>query len=223
MAMIRAARLAKWVSTSQGRLDILRPLDLELPAGASCALLGPSGSGKSTLLALLAGLDTPSAGEVWLGGERLGALGEDARAALRLRTVGFVFQTFELLPALTAQDNVALPLELAGARDAAARAGEMLGRVGLGARARHYPAQLSGGEQQRVALARAFVARPRALFADEPTGNLDRATGAQVIALLLELNREHGATLLVATHDSALAARLDRRLHLDAGVLRVGD
>lgn len=218
--MIRAEELSKWVSTPQGRLDILRPLDLELARGASCALLGPSGSGKSTLLALLAGLDTPSTGAVWLAGQRLDTLDEDARAALRLAHVGFVFQTFELLPALTALDNVALPLELARAPEARTRAAELLGRVGLAERAGHYPAQLSGGEQQRTALARAFAARPAVLFADEPTGNLDRATGADVIALLLELNRTHGATLLVATHDPALAAQLDRRLQLDAGVLR---
>ena len=217
--MIRAQNVAKWVSSPQGRLDILQPLDLAIADGEHCAIVGPSGSGKTTLLALLAGLDLPSAGRLWLAGEELTALDEDARAALRRQHVGFVFQNFQLLDTLTALDNVALPLELRGDRDARARARDMLARVGLAERAHHYPPTLSGGEQQRVALARAFVGRPQVLFADEPTGSLDRASAQAVQALMFELNRAAGTTLVIVTHDEALAAHADRRLQLTAGRL----
>jgi putative ABC transport system ATP-binding protein len=185
--------------------------------------VGVSGSGKSTLLGLLAGLDTPSAGSVRIDGHELSALDEDGRAELRGRMVGFVFQSFQLLPSMTALENVMLPLELAGADDAADAARSMLARVGLGDRLHHYPKQLSGGEQQRVAIARAFVARPKLLFADEPTGNLDAVTGSQVIELLFELNRESGATLLLVTHDEALTRRCDRVLRLSSGRLVDGE
>ena len=187
------------------------------------AIVGVSGSGKSTLLALLAGLDTPSAGAVHIDGHDLNALNEDGRAALRGRMLGFVFQSFQLLPAMTALENVMLPLELAGADNAGAAARAMLGRVGLGERLQHYPRQLSGGEQQRVAIARAFVTGPKLLFADEPTGNLDPATGTQVIDLLFGLNRESGTTLLLVTHDEALTRRCDRVLRLAAGRLLTQD
>ncbi|WP_428301365.1 ABC transporter ATP-binding protein [Immundisolibacter sp.] len=207
------------MSSPQGRLDILQPVDLTIAAGERCAIVGPSGSGKTTLLALLAGLDVPSAGRLWLAEQELTALDEDARAALRREQVGFVFQNFQLLGNLSALDNVALPLELRGDADARARAREMLARVGLAERARHYPPTLSGGEQQRVALARAFVGRPQVLFADEPTGSLDRASAEAVLALMFELNRAAGTTLVVVTHDDALAARVDRRLLLRAGRL----
>jgi putative ABC transport system ATP-binding protein len=192
-------------------------------AGESVAIVGVSGSGKSTLLGLLAGLDTPSAGTVRIDGHELSALDEDGRAELRGRMVGFVFQSFQLLPSMTALENVMLPLELGGADDAGAAARGMLGRVGLSDRLHHYPKQLSGGEQQRVAIARAFVTRPKLLFADEPTGNLDAATGAQVIELLFELNRESGATLLLVTHDEALTRRCDRVLRLSSGRLVDGE
>ncbi len=217
--MIRAQGVAKWVTSPQGRLDILQPVDLAIAPGERCAIVGPSGSGKTTLLALLAGLDLPSAGRLWLAGSELTALDEDARAALRREQIGFVFQNFQLLGNLTALDNVALPLELRGERDARDRARDMLEQVGLAQRARHYPPTLSGGEQQRVALARAFVGRPRVLFADEPTGSLDRASAAAVLELMFDLNRAAGTTLVVVTHDEALAARVDRRLTLDAGRL----
>ena len=217
--MIRAQGVAKWVSSPQGRLDILQPVDLTIAAGERCAIVGPSGSGKTTLLALLAGLDLPSAGRLWLADQELTALDEDARAALRRERVGFVFQNFQLLGNLSALDNVALPLELRGDADARARAQDMLARVGLAGRARHYPPTLSGGEQQRVALARAFVGRPQVLFADEPTGSLDRASAEAVLELMFELNRAAGTTLVVVTHDDALAARVDRRLLLRAGRL----
>ena len=217
--MIRAQGVAKWVSSPQGRLDILQPVDLTIATGERCAIVGPSGSGKTTLLALLAGLDVPSAGRLWLADQELTALDEDARAALRRQRVGFVFQNFQLLGNLSALDNVALPLELRGDADARARAQDMLAQVGLAERARHYPPTLSGGEQQRVALARAFVGRPQVLFADEPTGSLDRASAEAVLALMFELNRAAGTTLVVVTHDDALAARVDRRLLLRAGRL----
>jgi putative ABC transport system ATP-binding protein len=217
--VIRAQNVAKWVTSPQGRLDILQPLDLQIAAGERCAIVGPSGSGKTTLLALLAGLDVPSAGRLWLTDRELTALDEDARAALRRQHVGFVFQNFQLLDNLTALDNVALPLELRGDRDARARACDMLARVGLAERAHHYPPTLSGGEQQRVALARAFVGRPQVLFADEPTGSLDRASAEAVQALMFELNRAAGTTLVIVTHDEALAAQADRRLQLTAGRL----
>jgi putative ABC transport system ATP-binding protein len=183
------------------------------------AIVGASGSGKTTLLGLLAGLDRPTSGEVWLGGTALNGLSEDARAALRQRWVGFVFQSFQLLPALTALENVMLPLELAGTADAAARAREWLTRVGLAARVTHYPKQLSGGEQQRVAIARAFSGEPKVLMADEPTGNLDGTTGAEIADLMFELNRERGTTLLLVTHDATLAPRCGRRLSLAGGKL----
>ncbi len=216
---MQAAGLTKQVE-SQGRpLVILREVDLRVDAGESVAILGASGSGKSTLLGLLAGLDHPSAGKVWIDGTDLFALNEDGRAALRARMIGFVFQAFHLLPALTALENVMLPLELAGALEARQRARAVMERVGLGGRTGHYPAQLSGGEQQRVAIARAFAPHPKLLLADEPTGNLDSGTGARIIDLLFELNREQGTTLLLVTHDGELASRCSRRLKLAAGVL----
>ena len=198
-------------------LHILADVSFCVNPGESVAIVGGSGSGKSTLLGLMAGLDVPSAGRVRLDGQDLFALDEDGRAALRGRAMGFVFQSFQLLPGLTALENVMLPLELAGLPDPAARAGEHLARVGLARRARHRPDQLSGGEQQRVALARAFAVSPRILLADEPTGNLDAHTGAQVIDLLFELNRRQGASLVIVTHDPALAGRCGRCLRLEAG------
>jgi putative ABC transport system ATP-binding protein len=221
--IIRAQELGKEVSTGDARLTILSGVSFEVRAGESVAIVGVSGSGKSTLLGLLAGLDTPSGGTVRIDGHELSALDEDGRAELRGRMVGFVFQSFQLLPSMTALENVMLPLELGGADDAGAAARGMLGRVGLSDRLHHYPKQLSGGEQQRVAIARAFVTRPKLLFADEPTGNLDAATGAQVIELLFELNRESGATLLLVTHDEALTRRCDRVLRLSSGRLVDGE
>jgi len=215
--IVRALGLTKQVSTPDHELVIVKDATFEVRGGEAVAILGASGSGKSTLLGLLAGLDVPTAGQVWIDGTDLFALNEDGRAHLRGRMVGFVFQSFQLLPALTALENVMLPLELTGRKDAAARAKDVLGRVGLGERLGHYPRQLSGGEQQRVALARAFVTEPKLLFADEPTGNLDSATGEQVIELLFEMNRERGATLILVTHDAELAKRCDRRLHIAAG------
>ena len=188
-------------------------------AGETVAIVGASGAGKSTLLALLAGLDEPSAGGVWLEGIELSALDEDGRAAARARHVGFVFQSFHLVPSLTALENVMLPLELAGRRDARAEARVVLGQVGLEARLGHYPRQLSGGEQQRVAIARAFVTKPSVLFADEPTGNLDTATGARIIELLFNLNAANGTTLVLVTHDREIATRCDRVIEMDAGRL----
>ncbi len=220
--IIKASGLGKQVTTGSSELTILSGVSFEVRSGEAVAIVGVSGSGKSTLLGLLAGLDTPSSGTVRIDGHELSALDEDGRAGLRGRMVGFVFQSFQLLPAMTALENVMLPLELAGAENAEAAAREMLGRVGLGERLHHYPKQLSGGEQQRVAIARAFVARPKLLLADEPTGNLDAATGAQVIDLLFELNRESGATLLLVTHDEALTRRCDRVLRLAAGRLQDG-
>ncbi len=222
-AIVRAENLGKQVDGPDGGLTILAGVDLAIGAGERVAILGASGSGKSTLLGLLAGLDLPSRGRVWLAGAELGALDEDGRARLRAERVGFVFQSFQLLPGLTALENVMLPLELAAQPDAEARARDVLERVGLGARARHYPAQLSGGEQQRVAIARAFAPRPSVLFADEPTGNLDRRTGEAVIELLFALNREQGTTLVLVTHDARLAERCERRLELEAGRLLGAD
>jgi len=205
-------------------LVILDDINIAINAGESVAIVGPSGSGKSTLLGLLAGLDVPTRGEVWLDGQSLFTLGEEGRAALRARTVGFVFQNFQLLPGLTALENVALPLELAGRGDAMDRAAHWLGQVGLEARRRHYPTQLSGGEQQRVALARAFAGDPRVLFADEPTGNLDAGTGAAVIDLLFDLNARAGTTLVLVTHDAVLAAHCARQVALEGGrMLATGD
>jgi len=217
--ILKASGISKQVTTGNTELTILSGVSFEVGAGEAVAIVGVSGSGKSTLLGLLAGLDTPSAGSVGIDGQDLFALDEDGRAALRGRMLGFVFQSFQLLPPMTALENVMLPLELAGAADAQAAARSMLARVGLGDRLHHYPKQLSGGEQQRVAIARAFVTRPKLLFADEPTGNLDTTTGAQVIDLLFELNRESGATLLLVTHDEAITGRCDRVLRLAAGRL----
>ena len=216
-SIVRAQGLTKQVTTPDHALTIVKEANLEVRAGEAVAILGASGSGKSTLLGLLAGLDVPSAGRVWIGGEELFALDEDGRARLRGQMVGFVFQSFQLLPALTALENVMLPLELSGGNDAASRARVVLERVGLGERLGHYPRQLSGGEQQRVAVARAFVTGPRLLFADEPTGNLDSTTGEHVIELLFEMNRERGTTLVLVTHDADLARRCQRRLHIAGG------
>ena len=217
--IVEVRRLSKEVVDSTGTLTILHDIDFQLPARQSAAIVGASGSGKSTLLSIIAGLDTPSAGTVLLTGEDLFALDEDARAALRARRLGFVFQSFQLLGNLTALENVMLPLELQGRHDAREQARAMLARVGLGERLGHYPRVLSGGEQQRVALARAFVVRPAVLLADEPTGSLDFATGETVMALMFELNREAGTTLVMVTHDRALADRCDRQLRIEAGRL----
>ncbi len=207
------------MATGQGELHILQDVAFSVGAGESVAIVGASGSGKSTLLGLLAGLDVPSAGAVRILGTDLFKLDEDARAALRGEAVGFVFQSFQLLPALTALENVMLPLELAGVAEARALATQWLERVGLGARLRHYPKHLSGGEQQRVALARAFARSPRLLLADEPTGNLDADTGRAVIELMFSLNREAGTTLILVTHDEALAQRCGRVLRMSGGRL----
>ncbi|WP_288473752.1 ABC transporter ATP-binding protein [uncultured Pseudomonas sp.] len=215
--ILLARDLSKVVTGAEGALPILQALDLQLQAGESLVIVGSSGSGKSTLLGLLAGLDLPSGGEVHLAGQRLDTLDEDARARLRAERVGFVFQSFQLLDSLTALENVMLPLELEGVRQARDQAVALLERVGLGERLRHYPRQLSGGEQQRVALARAFAPRPSILFADEPTGNLDSRTGAHISDLLFELNRERGTTLVLVTHDERLAARCARQLRLEGG------
>jgi putative ABC transport system ATP-binding protein len=216
-SVLAAKGIGKTVKSGEADLVILRDIDLVVTPGEALAVVGASGSGKSTLLALLAGLDTPSAGTVTLDGVDLFSLDEDQRAQLRGRVLGFVFQSFQLLPALTALENVMLPLELAYADDAEARAREMLVRVGLGERLSHYPKHLSGGEQQRVALARAFVVRPKLLLADEPTGSLDAQSGAQIIELLFELNRERGTTLVLVTHDEALASRCTRNVRLVGG------
>jgi putative ABC transport system ATP-binding protein len=219
--ILQAAGLAKQVIDNEGeRLAILGNLDFTVQRGESVAVLGASGTGKSTLLGILAGLDSPNAGTVRLDGVSLFTLDEDGRAALRGRLVGFVFQSFQLLPSLTALENVMLPLELRGQADARAAAAAVLERVGLADRLGHYPRQLSGGEQQRVAIARAFAPGPKLLFADEPTGNLDTATGERIIELLFELNREQGATLVLVTHDEHLARRCGRRLLLAEGRLR---
>ena len=217
--VLEAKSLRKEVSSPEGMLTILDDVSLAVRAGESVAVVGASGAGKSTLLALLAGLDEPSAGEVWLDGEELSALDEDGRAAARARHVGFVFQSFHLVPSLTALENVMLPLELAGHADARAAAKEVLGKVGLSGRLGHYPRQLSGGEQQRVAIARAFVTSPTVLFADEPTGNLDTTTGERIEQLLFDLNAAAGTTLVLVTHDRELAARCDRVIEIDAGRL----
>lgn len=216
--MLRCEQLTQSYRSGQGRLTVLQDISFSVDAGEFVALVGPSGSGKTTLLGLLAGLDRPESGSVWLDGTDLGALDEDARAAVRGAKVGFVFQSYHLIPTLTAQENVEVPLELRGEPDPT-RARELLVRVGLGERTGHYPAQLSGGEQQRVALARAFSARPRILFADEPTGNLDQRTGAAIIDLMTALNREAGTTLVLVTHDPDLAGRARRILRLADGRL----
>jgi len=215
--VLEAALLGKQVSSPEGTLAILDQVSIAISRGETVAVMGASGAGKSTLLALLAGLDEPTSGRVRLAGNDLTALDEDGRAAVRARHVGFVFQSFHLVPSLTALENAMLPLELAGRADARAIALEVLAKVGLAGRVGHYPRQLSGGEQQRVAIARAFVTRPDVLFADEPTGNLDAATGARIMDLLFGLNADAGATLVLVTHDRELAARCGRVIHLDAG------
>jgi putative ABC transport system ATP-binding protein len=215
--MIDARGLGKRVATTAGHLDILSGIDLQIKRGETLAIVGVSGSGKSTLLGLLAGLDLPTAGEVLLDGQRLNDLDEDGRAQVRAKLVGFVFQSFQLLPSLTALENAMLPLELAGAADPRGQAAELLSRVGLQARLDHYPKQLSGGEQQRVAIARAFSLQPAILFADEPTGNLDTSTGERIIELLFALNTEQRTTLVLVTHDEQLAGRCERRIRLDSG------
>ncbi|MFZ3018897.1 MAG: ABC transporter ATP-binding protein [Gallionella sp.] len=216
-SIVQAVGLGKQVQSGDQPLTILHEVSFAVAAGESLAILGASGSGKSTLLGLLAGLDVPSSGSVYLAGADLFALDEDGRARLRGAAAGFVFQSFQLLPALSALENVMLPLELQGASDARERAADSLRQVGLSERMHHLPKHLSGGEQQRVALARAFVTQPKILFADEPTGNLDAATGSQVIELMLELNRAQGTTLILVTHDEALARRCGRQLRLEAG------
>jgi len=215
--IISVEHVFKSVTDSTGTLDILRDIDFALAPRQTAAIVGASGSGKSTLLSIIAGLDTPSAGTVRLAGQDLFAISEDERAALRAQQVGFVFQSFQLLGNLSALENVMLPLELAGRRDSRAAATEMLRRVGLGERLGHYPKVLSGGEQQRVALARAFVVKPAVLLADEPTGSLDFATGEKVMELMFELNREQGTTLVLVTHDPAIAQRCERRITIEAG------
>ena len=217
--MIKTSQLSKRVSTAESELEILRGIELEIKQGETAAIVGASGSGKSTLLGLLAGLDTPSAGAILLDGTNIVNLDEDQRATLRSQKVGFVFQSFQLLPALTALENVMLPLELAGIAHAREKSEEFLSRVGLDERLHHYPRTLSGGEQQRVAIARAFASQPVILFADEPTGNLDTATGANVIELLFGLNEEEGTTLVLVTHDNSLADRCQRKFTMVAGQL----
>jgi putative ABC transport system ATP-binding protein len=216
--MLRCAGLTQSYPSGNQALTVLQDISFEVTAGEFVAVIGPSGSGKTTLLGLLAGLDRPQAGRVWLDGAELTTLGEDARARLRGAKVGFVFQSFHLIPTLTARENVQVPLELRG-EPGGIRAEELLARVGLADRTHHYPAQLSGGEQQRVALARAFSTSPKVLFADEPTGNLDQRTGARIIELMTELNREAGTTLILVTHDPELASRARRILRLADGRL----
>lgn len=218
-SILTARNLSKVVSGTEGDLHILQALTLDVQAGDSLAIIGASGSGKSTLLGLLAGLDQPSDGEVILAGHALGQLDEDQRAQVRADHVGFVFQSFQLLDSLTALENVMLPMELHGRADARAQATELLARVGLGARLKHWPRQLSGGEQQRVAIARAFAAEPSVLFADEPTGNLDTHTGEKITELLFTMNRERGTTLVLVTHEQRLAERCRRWIRLEAGHL----
>ncbi|HXE20814.1 MAG TPA: ABC transporter ATP-binding protein [Rhodoferax sp.] len=216
-AIVSVEHLSKSVTDSTGTLDILRDIDFSLAPRETAAIVGASGSGKSTLLSIIAGLDTPTRGTVRLDGQDLFALGEDDRAALRAQKAGFVFQSFQLMGNLSALENVMLPLELAGRRDSRRAATEMLDRVGLSQRLGHYPKVLSGGEQQRVALARAFVVQPAVLLADEPTGSLDFATGETIMALMFDLNRELGTTLVLVTHDERIAGRCERRIHIEAG------
>ncbi len=218
--ILRARAVVKRVPTAEGELTILDRIDLAVDAGAQVAVVGESGSGKTTLLGILAGLDLPTSGDVWLDGDQITALDEEQRARVRARSVGFVFQSFQLIDSLTALENVMLPLELRGKRRARDDARGFLERVGLAARTTHYPRQLSGGEQQRVAIARAFASGPKVLLVDEPTGNLDTATGARVADLLFELNREAGTTLVLVTHDAALAGRCAAVITLDAGRVR---
>jgi putative ABC transport system ATP-binding protein len=221
-AVLAAHNIVKKVSSPEGSLTILSGVSFSIAPGESVAVVGPSGAGKSTLLALLAGLDLPSEGYVMLNGANLGELDEDGRARVRAESVGFVFQSFHLVPSLNALENVMLPLELAGRADARADARAIIDRVGLGERWSHYPSQLSGGEKQRVAIARAFATEPAVLFADEPTGNLDTRTGETIMELMFDLNRRSSTTLVLVTHDNSLAARCERVLSLDAGKL-VGD
>ncbi|MCZ8292805.1 MAG: ABC transporter ATP-binding protein [Hylemonella sp.] len=216
-SIISVEHVLKSVTDSTGTLDILRDIHFSVPPRQTLAIVGASGSGKSTLLSIMAGLDTPSSGTVRLDGQDMFALNEDERAALRAQKLGFVFQSFQLLGHLTALENVMLPLELAGRKDARKAATEMLDRVGLGQRLGHYPKVLSGGEQQRVALARAFVVQPAVLLADEPTGSLDYATGETVMELMFALNREQGTTLVLVTHDTGIAQRCERRITIEAG------
>jgi putative ABC transport system ATP-binding protein len=218
--VLSAVNLGKQVSSPEGQLTILEDINLSINAGEVVALVGPSGAGKTTLLALLAGLDHPTSGGVRLCGEELETLNEDGRALVRGKHVGFVFQSFHLVPSLTALENVMLPVELTGDTDAAARARAALESIGLGERTGHYPRQLSGGEKQRVAIARAFVTNPSVLFADEPTGNLDTVSGDRIIQLLFDMNKESGTTLVLVTHDKTLAARCGRILELEAGRLK---
>ncbi|MBT4160647.1 MAG: ABC transporter ATP-binding protein [Gammaproteobacteria bacterium] len=217
--MIKSKDLGKTVSTSEGQLTILKGIDLEIKKSESVAIVGASGSGKTTLLSLLAGLDTPSRGQIFLGDYEITALNEEERAMVRSELVGFVFQSFQLLASLSAIENVMLPSELKGDRNAARKAQELLDRVGLGHRINHYPRQLSGGEQQRVAIARAFASSVDILFADEPTGNLDTATGQHIIDLIFDLNEEFGSTLVLVTHDHRLADRCQRSIHIASGEL----
>jgi putative ABC transport system ATP-binding protein len=218
-SLLKVQSLTKKVTSPEGQLTILDDVSFSIARGGSAAIVGPSGAGKSTLLALLAGLDEPTSGQVWVNGVELGSLDEDGKAELRNREVGFVFQSFHLLPSLTAIENVLLPLELCGAPDAADAARDALEKVGLEQRLRHYPNQLSGGEKQRVAIARAFVGGPKLLFADEPTGNLDNKTGARILDLLFELNAAAGTTLVLVTHDIEAAGRCDQLIELAAGRL----
>ena len=211
--------ITKKVITQEGELEILQPISLSVIAGESVAITGASGSGKSTLLGILAGLDVPSTGEVFLSGQRLTAMDEEGRAQVRAENVGFIFQSFQLLPGLTALENVMLPLELRGDKQAKNLAINFLQHVGLEKRLKHYPQQLSGGEQQRVAIARAFASQPKILFADEPTGNLDSSTGAKIIDLLFELNRTQGTTLVLITHEQRLAALCQKHIELSAGII----
>jgi putative ABC transport system ATP-binding protein len=215
--MVEAKQVGKRVKTVEGELTILNDISLTIAQGETVAITGSSGSGKSTLLGILAGLDLPDSGDVILNGKILTKLDEDGRAAVRARNIGFIFQSFQLLPGLTALENVLLPLELHCVDNAQALAMQFLERVGLAQRVQHYPKQLSGGEQQRVAIARAFASRPRILFADEPTGNLDSTTGAKIADLLFDLNRDQGTTLILITHEERLAARCQRRIVLSAG------
>ncbi len=215
--VLKAQQLGKQLSSPEGLLTILDRVDLEIRQGESVAIVGVSGAGKSTLLGLLAGLDVPSEGKIWLRDKEITAMDEDGRAALRANHVGFVFQSFHLISSLTALENVMLPLELSGTADASGTARRALQKVGLEARRGHYPHQLSGGEKQRVAIARAFVVEPTVLFADEPTGNLDKHTGETIIDLLFRMNSEFCTTLVLVTHDTSLASRCDRILHMDAG------
>ena len=218
-AVLAASHVTKQVSSPEGTLTILSDVSFAIDKGDSVAVVGASGAGKSTLLALLAGLDLPTSGEIWLDGNNLTALDEDGRAAVRAASVGFVFQSFHLVPSLNALENVMLPLELGGKPEPRKVANDIMKKVGLAERASHYPSQLSGGEKQRVAIARAFATEPAVLFADEPTGNLDSRTGENIVELMFELNRNSSTTLILVTHDSALAGRCDRILGLDAGRL----